>query len=196
MNAQPDVPYRAGPEPAPLLPFSSVTRWLFVVVATAMIGGVLSGIGLVIAAFARKNEFGVEDQDMFLAGVLAIAGAALLIYVQVIVAAVWVYKAWSWLPHTERYAKSWRSWITPAQAGGFLLVPYFHFYWMFVVNLGLCDALERMRTRHPARPAPRSVAMAAMIAQLVQLFVPIPVSPILWLVYMTRVERMMREMRA
>jgi hypothetical protein len=195
VNAQPDEPYRARPEPAPLArPFGAATRWVFGVVAFLMMSGLCAGIALIVGAFFHKNEFGVEDQDMSLAGLLGVCGAAVLVYVQVLVAAVWMYKAWSWLPPAERHSKMWRGAITPMQAGGFLLVPYFNFYWMFVSNYGLCDALERMRAAHPARPAPRGVAMNAMIAQIVQLFVPIPISPILWLVYMTRAERMMREM--
>lgn len=192
----PEASYRAQPPTAPLPVFGAATRYVFATVAFATIGGVLAGVGLMIGAFVHTNAYGVEDQRLLLASVLTLVGAILLLYVQVGVAAVWMHKAWSWLPHTERYAKSWRSWITPAQASLFLLIPYFHWYWMFVVNLGLCDALERLRTQHPAGPAPRGIAMAAMISQIVQLFVPLPVSPILWLVYMTRVERVMREMSA
>jgi hypothetical protein len=197
MNAHvPYDPYRAHLGRSSPKPLGPATRWIFGFVAFAMIVGIFGGIALIVAACVHTNAQGAPNDDMMVAGILLLLGAILLIYVQIGVAAFWVHKAWSWLPMEQRYTTNWKGWITPGQAALFLLIPYFHWYWMFVVNLGLCDALERMRVQHPAGPAPRGLAMTAMIVQLVQMFVPLPVSPILWLVYMTRVERIMREMAA
>jgi hypothetical protein len=193
---QPDDPYRDGTAQPRVAPLGSATRWVFAAVAITMILGVLGGVGLMIGAFVHKNEFGVEDQDMLLASVIALCASILLLYVQVGVAVAWLRKVWGWLPPEQRWTKHWKSWITPSQAGFFLLVPYFHWYWMFVINLGLCDALDRMRPQHPASAPPRGLVMAAMICQIAQLFVPIPVAGALWLVYMSRIERVIREMSA
>ena len=75
-----------------------------------------------------------------------------------------------------------------------LLIPYFQYYWMFVINLGLCDALERLRVRYPTRDAaPKNLALVACIMQMI---IPLPVGMILWVLFMNKVEGMSREMSA
>ena len=128
------------------------------------------------------------------AGAGCIGLAILLVYVQIGLGIAWLHRAWSWLPQEERWSRHWRSWITPNVASLFLLVPYFHYYWMFVINTALCDALDRMRARFPTRAvAPRQVVLGAEICQFI---IPIPVGAILWLVYMSKIEKMMAELAA
>ncbi len=162
-------PYRAERPAARLAPIGGAIRWVFGFVAVAMLLGVLGGVGLMVGASLHRNQYGVADENMMLAGVVALCTGVLLMYVQLGVAVAWMHKVWSWLPDELRFAKNWTGPITPAKAAFFLLIPYFHWYWMFVVNLGLCDALDRMRVQHPASAPPRGVAMAAMISQLAQM---------------------------
>ena len=136
-----------------------------------------------------ENDPGRQPNDALMAiGMIGLMVVILLLYVQIAIGLVWVYKAWGWLPWDQRYTRHWKGWISPGQAALFLLVPYFHYYWMFVCNTGLCDALDRLRVSYPTREAaPKSLAIAACVAQLV---VPFPVGAILWYLFMTKVERM------
>lgn len=132
------------------------------------------------------------DDGLMMTGMICLFAFVFLLYGQVAAGLVWVHKAWSWLPWQERYTKHWKGWISPGQASLFLLIPYFHYYWMFVANCGLCDAMDRLRLTYPtSQPAPKNLAIAACILQLV---LPFPVAAIFWLVYMTKIERMTREM--
>ncbi len=103
-----------------------------------------------------------------------------------IVAMVWIHKMWSWLPEQERVSRMWSSRISPAQATLFLLIPYFQYYWMFVVNCALADALDRMQisVAGPPKPSAKGTAIAACICTLVFF----PASIFLWHAYMKRLE--------
>lgn len=200
MNApshDPYGPYRAPQPGTPLQAFGGATTTLhlvFTIVATLGMFGFVAVFFLMSASITPES--GPEDReavgDVFSIALLVFGVAVVAIYAQSIAGLVWLYKAWSWLPPEERYARRWSSWITPGQAALMLLIPYFQYYWMFVINHGLCDALERMRASRPtAEHAPKELGTAASIAQIL---VPIPLGGILWFLYMRRIERMMRVM--
>ena len=127
-------------------------------------------------------------------GLAGLGGAVLAVYVQGFAGMYWIYRAYAWLPPEERWTRHWKGRIEPSMAALFLLIPYFQYYWMFVVNSGLCDALDRLRVVYPtSRVAPKGLAIAAGVCQLV---VPMPVGAVLWLIVMARVEAMTREMAA
>lgn len=198
-NAPPQqaaAPYRAqGPAPG-FAPIGAATRWVFAAVVSVMSLGLVVAIGGFTAAVVTAQDRPGHEPDPTLMAVAFIAFGAtvLLLYAQVAAALVWVHKAWSWLPWDQRYTRHWKGWISPSQASLMLLIPYFHYYWMFVANCGLCDALDRLRVSYPTRePAPKTLAIIACICQLV---VPIPVGGILWLVFMSKIERMTQEMSA
>jgi len=200
MNApQPNVPYRAG---APAAGFGPMGKNTFRIYA-AVVGVMMLAFGVAVSAWTaamimsehtrhtRRHE---PDATMLTIGMIAFFVLMFLLYGQIAAGLVWVYKAWSWLPWDQRYTKHWRSWLTPSQVALMLLIPYFHYYWMFVANCGLCDALDRLRVSYPtSQPAPKGLAIAACICQLV---VPFPVGSILWLVFMARIEKMTAEMSA
>jgi hypothetical protein len=117
---------------------------------------------------------------------------ALLYLMSVAVGLYWTYRAWAWLPPDQRRAELWRGHISPAVAALLLLVPYFHYYWMFVVSLGLCDALDRLATPPNEQAAPRRTAVAACVCQLLM---PLPAGAFMWLVFMERVERLANAIR-
>jgi hypothetical protein len=185
--------YRAPSTVPAGVPLRPALRVAFTCVVAVMTIFFLGGVGLFVSAVVAARNRELSDA-LGTGGLLAVVAAVLLAYVQIGLGIAWLYRAWSWLPPEERWSRHWRSWITPGQAAFFLLVPYFHYYWMFVANHGLCDALDRMRVRFPTHaPAPRGLAVGAEVCQFV---VPVPVAAILWLLYMRKVEAMMTELAA
>jgi len=61
-----------------------------------------------------------------------------------VVVAIWVYRSWGALPHRARKVRGKE--LTPVSAYALLAIPIFNFYWMFAMNLALCDAYETMAT--------------------------------------------------
>jgi hypothetical protein len=171
-------------------PIPSTLRWITLGLVVMMTLGFIASVSLWTFALASSPRH--PDDDLLGAGALALGGTVLLVYVQAAIGVAWMHKAWSWLPPQERYARHWRTWITPAQAAFFLLIPYFQYYWMFVVNCGLCDSFDRLRVRYGTRePAPKTLAIAASVFQIV---LPVPVAAICWLIFMSKIERMSLEM--
>lgn len=199
MSPAPYDPYRAQAPGAGFSPIGKNTRWIYgaiVGVMMVMFGTSLVAWTLAVIAADRTGPSGQAEPDSTLLtiGFVAFMAIIFLLYGQVAAGLVWLYKAWSWLPWDQRYTRHWRSWLTPSQVALMLLIPYFHYYWMFVANIGLCDALDRLRVSYPtSKPAPKNLAIAACVCQLV---IPFPVGSILWFVFMTRIERMTHEMSA
>ncbi len=193
---QQNDPYRAQVPGDAFAPIRPTTRWIFVALISLM--GLMMGVSVVawtIAVIRAEDSVNHQpDETLMVVGMVALFAMMFMLYGQIATGLVWIYKAWSWLPQDQRYTRHWRNWITPGQAALMMLIPYFHYYWMFVANLGLCDALDRLRVSYPTRdPAPKSLAIAACVCQLL---IPFPVGSILWLVFMGKVERMTREMSA
>ena len=189
-------PYRAQAPGSAFSPIRSTTRWVFVAIVSLM--GLAFGVTVSAWTFAvirSEDTYNHQPDEALMGfGALGLVALVFLLYGQIATALVWLYKMWSWVPPDQRYTKHWRGWITPSQVALMLLIPYFHYYWMFVANCGLCDALDRLRVSYPTRdPAPKSLAIAACACQLI---IPFPVGSILWLVFMGKVERMTREMSA
>lgn len=64
--------------------------------------------------------------------------------------------------------------VSPAAAVGLQFVPFFHFYWLFVVLGGLASGLNRVRQRRGLAAPPVPVALAALTALLLGLaFAPL-----------------------
>ena len=87
----------------------------------------------------------------------------------------------------------WKKYISPGTAIGFMFIPYFNIYWMFVVHLGIADILERMRVQYPtSKPNPKTLAIMTVVIPLVFF----PAGPILQYMFAKHVEEMAREMQA
>ena len=196
-NAQHAGVYRAPQAGGAFPAMSGTLRIVFMLVVSVMALFFVMTVGFWTAALiigANAGSGAPPDETFLGIGTIAMLLLVLLLYVQIGVGIGWLYKAWSWLPWDQRYTKHWRSWLNPGQVALMMFIPYFHYYWMFVANCGLCDALDRLRVTYPTRdPAPKNLAIAACICQLV---VPFPVGAFLWLLFMTRVERMTKEMSA
>lgn len=190
-------PYRAQAPGAGFAPIGSTARWIFVAIISMM--GL--GFGIAVAAWtiaiirSVQSPYGAPPDDTLMAfGALGLVVLVTLLYAQIATGLVWLYRAWSWIPQDQRYTKHTRNWLVPSHVALMMLIPYYHYYWMFVANCGLCDALDRLRVRYPtSAAAPKSLAIAACICQLL---IPFPVGSLLWLIFMGKVEKMTREMSA
>ena len=140
------------------------------------------------------------DPDVF-AG-LAIAGYFVLLLsspfliATMVVAMVWLHGAWKWLPPDQRFDKMGKP-IGPDQVF-YLLIPYFHYYWMFPINLQLCHAMDRLRaTRFPQAMTVTKpdTAMWAAICEFIP-FANFFVAPFLWASYMKTIDTMHEEMQS
>lgn len=184
--------YRADPRATVFSPLGSGIRTAFMIVAAVGTLGFIASVVTFVAAILSNPEH--PDARTMQVGVSVFFLTVLLVYAQGFLGMAWIYKAWGWLPADERWSRHWKGWITPDMACFFLLIPYFQYYWMFVVDCGLCDAFDRLRVRYPTtEPAPKTLAIVACVMQIV---VPLPVGSILWLLYMSKMERMTREMSA
>jgi hypothetical protein len=189
-------PYRMRRSAAGFAPMSAAIRWLYLVSVVCMLGGITLGVGVCVYAGVSGRADRHDDPTMGI-GLLVAILSFLFIYGQVGFGCWWLYKAWAWLPFDQRWTRHWKSWITPGQAALMLLIPYFHYYWMFAINCGLCDALDRMRVSFTTKdPAPKGLAITCGVMQIVQFCFLVPLAGIFWFVFMTKIERMMREMSA
>ncbi len=181
-------PYRAPRPGTPFAPIGSNLRLAYAAVSVIVSLSLVGGVAVFIAAAIHADRTGEDPGALMMIGALGMVGGVLFMYGQLALGLVWLYRAWSWLPEEQRYTRHWRKWMKPQEVALMMLIPYFQYYWMFIANLGLCDALDRMRVAHPTAEAPpKSLALAACICQLL---VPFPVGAVLWLMYMKRVERM------
>jgi amino acid transporter len=196
--SQPFTPYGNAPiyrAPAPgqgFAPLSSGLRTAFLIIVVLAMLAFVSSIGCMSGAIIMNPDH--PDDALMIAFLVCMVLAVFLLYAQIFVGLFWIYKVWSWLPEDQRWSKHWKGRIDPAMAAGMMLIPYFHYYWMFVIDCGICDAMDRLRTQFPTtRVAPKQLAIAACICQLV---IPLPVGSILWLMFMGRIEEMTRDMSA
>ncbi len=117
----------------------------------------------------------------------------LLLIAYGIVGMVWMYKFWSWIPPDQRHTPPWKKYISPGMALGYMFIPYFNIYWMFVVYLGIADILERMRVQFPTqRPPAKTLALVRLIVPLVFF----PAAPFLDFFFDKHVEGMAADMQA
>jgi hypothetical protein len=132
-------------------------------------------------------------------GVLLIVGSILFavwyfaLIAYGILAMIWTYKFWSWIPPEQRHTPMWKKYISPGQALGFMFIPYFNIYWMFVLYLGIADILERMRVVYPTEKGPaKNLALMRIIVP----FLFFPAAPFLDYLFDKHVEGMAADMQA
>lgn len=186
---QASAPYGTTPysPPASVAPASrkvpgSRTKWIYLTLYVLM-------YVLPILAFALLGAFwdDVRDTDAretFRGSMFALMGLGYGCMLGLYVAAcVWIYKSWSAIPLAYRYNAQGRP-FSPGEAVGYLFIPFYNLYWMFVMPPALCDAIDRVNheSGSPAR-APRGLALAAAIVQLVP-YANFLFAPIFWFLFM------------
>jgi hypothetical protein len=152
--------------------------------ATLMIGMTLFILGAIL---------GEEGSPLMLTGsvVLIFFNFALIGYM--IANMMWLHQFWSWIPPEQRHTSMWRKYISPGTAVGFMFIPYFNIYWMFVIYLGIADIMERLRVQYPCSKGPaKNIALIALIVPMVFF----PAAPFVQYFFAKHVEEMAREMHA
>ena len=132
-------------------------------------------------------------------GAIALAGMGglgfwyLLLFAYGIVNMIWLYQFWSWIPPEQRHTSMWKKYISPGAAIGFMFIPYFNIYWMFVVYLGIADIMERLRVQYPSSKGPvKTLAILTLVIPMVFF----PAGPFLQFFFAKHVEEMAKEMHA
>jgi hypothetical protein len=175
----------AGPLPA------STLRRAKLALGIVSFGSLTSSFGLMGVAVAQ------HDESFARAFLIGAGGVMLLFYValfaQGLVSAIWLYRMWSWFPPEQRHTKLWKTYISPARAVLFLFIPYFNFYWMFVIYFGLGDIFDRMRVQYPTRePYHKNLALVSLLVPMVFF----PLGPLFHYALDGHVEGLAREMES
>lgn len=178
------VPHGAvsGPLPNPAL------KKVKLAIAIAQLLFIFGGMGLVMGgAFTDTPELAIAGSVMLGLGYLCVfATMALTMY--------WNYVFWAWVPPDQRWTNLWKKYISPGTLIGFMFIPYFNIYWMFVTYIGITDVLERMRVRFPHSRQPNLKSQAIMTLVVGMFF--FPAAPLLQYFFQKKVEEMAIEMSA
>jgi hypothetical protein len=179
-----------GASTAPL--FGPGLRKWKLALGIAQVATMVAGLGLLIGGAVVGPD---RDAGAVLMGV---GGGFLLLWELLLIAyavvgLVWTYKFWSWIPPEQRHTSLWKKYISPGQALGFMFIPYFNIFWMFVIYLGIADALERMRVAYPTdKPPAKNIALVRLIVPLVFF----PAGPFVDYFFDKHVEGMAADMQA
>lgn len=153
--------------------------------ALVSVAVILVGVGVVLGRQAGKSLLDLGVGLALLGELFALPWAITWL--------VAIYRFWSWFPPEHRYTGLWRRYISPAAAAWFMLVPFFGFFWMFVIYLGAGEVLSRLRITYPTKKAPSSgLALATLLIG----FVFTPAFPILDFLFDRQTEGLAREIEA
>ncbi len=189
-----------GPWPQPVLGSKadptghkpSLRLW-FLVCAIAGYAAIFVGVGAFLLGFLSG------DPDVIAA--FAVIGYAIALIAvpfhigSLVIGMLWLHAAWRWLPPDQRFTRDGKP--LGADQVFYLLIPYFHYYWMFPINLELCHAMNRLRDQRFPTALKRCNADVAMWAAICQLIpIAVFVAPFLWASYMKQVDAMHDELGA
>lgn len=155
------------------------------------------GIAQLVSMFLAFVFFGVgismrdDGIPLLITGGVLFGIWYLLLFAYLIANVIWSYKFWSWIPPEQRWTNLWKKYISPGMFVGFMFIPYFNIYWLFVTYLGIADVLERMRVQYPcSKPPAKNIAMITAIVGIVFY----PAAPFLQYMFQKHVEEMANEM--
>jgi hypothetical protein len=150
----------------------------------AGLGGVLSGV---------VSGAGGGDDASAIVAIVAFSLAGLSAIGAMVGHFIWLYQAWSTVPPEMRYTNG-GTWVSPGKAVGYLFIPFFNLYWLFIANVGLCSAINRtLQSRGQNPSAPGGLATAACVTQLIP-YCGALVAPILLCIYMFQADTARRQM--
>jgi hypothetical protein len=219
-NLPPGSPYASDPSANPyaapqaaIVPTTGVrghapaVKWIYAVLFAGY--AACEAYAEITGANDNKDPFGLNSSSMFgssgtpnASGAAALMGSAFLGIAMLIVGLVWLGMSWSSVPPGYRTTRAGRT-MSPGSAVGFMFIPCFNLYWIFVANLGLCDAVDYLLGHYNAsRRSPRALATAACVVHLVSGVASLAspwfglVSPILWFLYMFQMDESKKEMLA
>lgn len=127
-----------------------------------IVGAVVAGVG---AAMAQRGD-GTPIVAM-IGGLLLVIGLAALV-AGMVFGMILLYRAWAIIqPHGAR--------TTPGKAVGFLFIPFFNFYWMFVAYRGLLLDFTALGARAGIAMQPKVGLATATCVLLLVGMIPIPI---------------------
>jgi hypothetical protein len=160
-------------------------KWIYAVVAA------VNAVALLSIAFGVASAAGIQQELITLVdGPLRLVPLAL--------APLWIYYAWSGIPRELRRG------VTPGGAIVGLIVPFFSIYWIFAVNVRLCNCVDSLLSRiDDRRRAPKTLAIVATVIYFVPLammlaeasrytFLVLIAEHVLWFVYMLQCDELRR----
>ena len=177
------VPYGATAGPLPNPVFKKIKLALGIGQIVALLGSV----GLMIGGAV----IGEDGAPLALVGGAGLGLWYLLLIAHFVLTMMWFHAFWSWVPPEQRWTSMWKKYISPGTFIGFMFIPYFNIYWLFVTYLGLADVMERMRVQYPTnKPPAKTLAIVAIVGGM--LF--FPVAPFLQYFFQKHLEDMARDM--
>lgn len=111
-----------------------------------------------------EGENGMVFAILFMGMVLLMVAISILLMV---FSLILLYRYWRVMqPYTTR--------TTPGKAVGFLFIPFYNLYWMFVAYHGLAKEIDAYIASHPGTEAPRpeTSLILVMVIMMVMSFVP------------------------
>jgi hypothetical protein len=167
-------------------------KWLFL---AGWAGYWLFAIGGGVAVYFATVEGGAGSEGAQSAAMLPYVGLIFALFMVPAVFAIWLYQSWSSVPPDMRYTDGGKA-VTPGTAAGYCFIPFFNLYWIFVANVGLCDAINRsLLAKGGAARAPKGLAIAACVTYIIP-YCNVLISPILATVFMFMLDGARKEMIA
>ena len=152
----------------------------------ALLGGLLGGgvallgvVGVLAAGGAIKSGSLEQAQLVLLLVLLIFGGGGILM--AVVLQAIYLARLWSCL----RYG---RPRTTPGKAVGFLLLPFFNMYWIFVAFLGLAQDWNRITREFVDLQRLPRMSEGVFLAFCIGVFVP-PLAFVMWFPVMSQICR-------
>ena len=156
--AAPSSGYETFTASAPIdLPDVQPTNFgLFATLYTIGVLAVVAGYGLIFSsAFSSKGDASMDDGIMTGGVVVAIGFVPLMI--SGIMSLIYLHRAWTLLqPHTH--------YSTPGKAVGFLFIPFYNFYWIFVAYWRWAQEWNRLVASNPNHHAAPRVSEGLFLA--------------------------------
>jgi hypothetical protein len=118
----------------------------------------------------------------------------------VVIALSWLYAAWSGIPHAAQQRQD----VTAGNAVAKLFIPFYNLYWIFAVNLRLCNAIDGLLIENgDERRTPAGLSVLAIIVYYVPTlmllssfkeyaFVAAIADNVLWTVYLFQMDELRR----
>jgi hypothetical protein len=137
-------------------------------------------VGTLLAVIALQERY---EELLHVGGALVICGVLLWIPAYVL-ALIILYRAWSAIQPLRHMAPRDAGMPTPGKAVGFLFIPFFNIYWMFVAYYGLLRRANRLLADRcsQAPPANDGLALAFVILCLIGGLAAVPVLGVVYLI--------------
>ena len=103
--------------------------WIIGSYAAGLACFLTGGIMLVVAAMTKGEKFTAANIGLFIPGILVLLLGMALASIAAIIGYVILYKAWQAIQDGQPRT-------TPGKAVGYLFIPFFNIYWMFIAYWG------------------------------------------------------------